>query len=68
VLDTGHLVAIDLTLGVVVRSLSMQSGVGGYQAANVTAFRSERIVLTVKRDERRHKVVQIIFGRDGSLL
>src|SRR5436853_6424490 len=45
----------------------MQPRVVGYQAANVTAFRSERIILTVKRDERRHKVVQIIFGRDGSL-
>jgi len=33
----------------------------------VNAFRSERIILTVKRDEGRHKLVQIIFGRDGSL-
>src|SRR5438067_10157001 len=46
---------------------TMQSGVGGHQAANVTAFRSERIILTVKRGEGRNKVVQIIFGRDGSL-
>jgi hypothetical protein len=45
----------------------MHSGVAGYQAANLTALRSERIVLTVKRGQSRNKVVQIIFGRDGSL-
>lgn len=45
----------------------MQSGLGGHQAPNVTAFRSERIVLTVKRGQSRNNVVQIIFGRDGSL-
>jgi hypothetical protein len=45
----------------------MQFGVAGHQAANVTAFRSERIVLTVKRGQSRKKVLQIIFGRDGSL-
>jgi hypothetical protein len=46
---------------------AMQFGVGGHQTANVTAFRSERIILTVKRGESRNKVVQIIFQRDGSL-
>ena len=33
----------------------------------MTAIRSERIILTVKRGERRNKVVQITFGRDSSL-
>src|SRR5262249_32456027 len=45
----------------------MQPGVAGYQAANVTAFRSERIVLTVQRGQSPTKGVQSMFGRGGSL-
>ena len=32
---------------------------------NLNAFRSERVVITIKR-ETRHKVLQVVFARDGS--
>jgi hypothetical protein len=38
-----------------------------YQARNVNAFRSSTIVATVKRGANRHKVLQVVFGNDGSL-
>jgi hypothetical protein len=39
----------------------------GYQAGNITAFRSSTIVLTIKRGADRFKVLQVVFGKDGSL-
>ena len=40
----------------------------GYQLKGVTAFRSERIVLTIGRKAtERRKVLQVVFGKDGSL-
>ena len=38
-----------------------------FQAGNVTAIRSERVVCTVKVREKRFKIFQVFFGRDGSL-
>jgi hypothetical protein len=35
--------------------------------ANVTAFRSERVIFCVRVGVRCHKVLQIIFAKDGSL-
>ena len=33
----------------------------------VKAFHSEKIVVTVRADGHRHKILQILFGKDGSL-
>jgi hypothetical protein len=39
----------------------------GRKPMEVTAFRSEHVVVTVKADGHRHKIFQIFFGADGSL-
>src|ERR1035441_5793774 len=39
----------------------------GRPITEVKGFHSERIVLTVNADQHRHKILQILFGRDGSL-
>src|SRR4051812_42224364 len=33
----------------------------------LTAFRSERVIITIQRGAIRYKVLQVFFGRDGSL-
>src|ERR1700676_4393613 len=40
---------------------------GSFQAGNITAIRSERIVCVAKTDKVRMKVFQVFFGADGSL-
>jgi hypothetical protein len=39
----------------------------GFQAANIDAFRSERVVCVVKAGEVMAKAFQIVFAADGSL-
>jgi hypothetical protein len=39
----------------------------GRPITEVKAFQSQQIVLTVNADQHRHKVLQILFGKDGSL-
>jgi hypothetical protein len=39
----------------------------GFQAKNVAAIRSNRVVCVVKAGDLRAKVFQVVFGRDGSL-
>jgi hypothetical protein len=39
----------------------------GYQAGNVTAFRSSTIVVTIKRRDHRYKLLQVGFLKDGSV-
>jgi hypothetical protein len=40
---------------------------GSFQAGNITAIRSERVVCVAKTDTVRAKVFQVFFGTDGSL-
>ena len=39
----------------------------GYQAGNITAFRSSTVVLTIERGAARFKILQVVFAKDGSL-
>src|SRR5438309_1167409 len=39
----------------------------GFQAENVEAIRSERVICVAKVGDRRSKAFQVFFGRDGSL-
>jgi hypothetical protein len=40
---------------------------GSFQAGNITAIGSERVVCVAKTDKVRVKVFQVFFGTDGSL-
>ena len=42
-------------------------GMGSFQAGNIIAIRSERVVCIAKTDKVRVKVFQIFFGTDGRL-
>jgi hypothetical protein len=39
----------------------------GFQAGNIDAIRTERVVCVVKRGDRRRKAFQVFFGPDRSL-
>jgi hypothetical protein len=39
----------------------------GRSQMEVNAFRSRQVVVTINADQHRHKIFQILFGKDGSL-
>jgi hypothetical protein len=66
---TAAIVAVAARLGAawMARRRRVMQQMPGYQARNMNAFRSSTIVATVKRGTIRHKVLQVVFGNDGSL-
>jgi hypothetical protein len=47
--------------------MAQSATIHGFQAGNIDAIRTERVVCVVKRGDRRRKAFQVFFGPDGSL-